>query len=184
MEKSVYLAGPIQHTDDHGTDWRESVQDDFSDRFDWLDPLSKYDPTDPEVKFYFDEDEAHDLYELKTQEAEDGGSKYVTPQDIVEGDKHIIDEADGLLVGWSEVPTAGTPMEVMYQYMLNELHPHRDGVPIVVWWRDADETENRLSPWMSYHADYVETDREVALDKLEFEMDFRDPASEPSMVVD
>jgi len=100
-ENSVYLAGPIQHADNHGTNWREEIQEVYPDRFDWLDPLSKYDPTDPKVDFYFDEDDRDDLYELKTQTADDGSNKYVTPTDIVEGDKLVIDEADAILVGWS-----------------------------------------------------------------------------------
>lgn len=169
--KSVYLAGPIQHAEDHGTNWREEIQADFPDRFEWLDPLSKYDPTDPKVDFYYDEGERDDLYELKTQETEDGDAKYVTPGDIVEGDKHIIDEADAILVGWSEVPSCGTPMEVMYQYMVNELHPHRGHVPIVVWWRDESDADSHLSPWMEYHADRIELDREDALNVLDFQLE-------------
>lgn len=155
-----YLAGPIQHSDGHGVDWREQIQEDFPN-IDWRDPLSKYDPTDPKVDFY-DEDGDGDLYKLQTEIAGDDET-YVTPEDIVEGDKRVIDDADSLLVGWSEVPTAGTPMEMMYVYMLNELHPHRDHRPIVVWWRDKDEAEGRLSPWVQYHADYVTGDRDEAV---------------------
>lgn len=173
--KSVYLAGPIQHAEGHGVNWRQQVMDDYDEDFEWLDPLSKYDTSNPEVEFFYEDDlPDEEVYELKTQVTSDGEPKYVSPTDIVEGDKRIIDRSDAILVGWSEVPSCGTPMEVMYQYMLNELHPHRDHVPIVVWWMDGDDLEKTLSPWMEYHTDYVTYDRQDAVDDLRFALDYQD----------
>ena len=155
MALKVYLAGPIQHADDNGVSWREEIKQEFSDSeyLEWLDPLDKYNSaTDAQYVPRSEWDEYDDLQNL------------VTAEEIVEPDKEMIDESDAMLVGWSEVPACGTPMEVMYQYMLNEItETHK---PIVVWWRDADDAESHISPWMEYHSTDIEDSRAAALSQL------------------
>lgn len=163
MAVSIYLAGPIQHEDDNGSSWRDDLKETYPE-IDWLDPLDKYDFSNDDLTYISEEEiEQHDdpTFKLNAQVGEENDEYYVTPDDIVENDKKMIDEVDGVLVGWSEVPSAGTPMEVMYTYMLNELHPHRDRIPVVVWWRDSDP-ESHLSPWLEYHSDSVTEDRHEA----------------------
>jgi len=38
---TIYLAGPVQHADDHGVGWRETVAETASS-FETLNPLDKY----------------------------------------------------------------------------------------------------------------------------------------------
>lgn len=40
---TIYLAGPIQHVADSGHGWRDDLIAEYSDRFDFLNPLDKYD---------------------------------------------------------------------------------------------------------------------------------------------
>lgn len=115
---NVYLAGPIQHSDDHGVGWRERVKSEF-DAFTWLDPLAAY------------ESHSSELYREWTDER------------IVEKDLSMIDNSDALLVGWDDVPSCGTPMEVFYAKRCRD-------IPVAVRY-----VGDELSPWMSVHADTV-----------------------------
>jgi len=77
-------------------------------------------------------------------------------EEIVDGDLELIDDSDGLLVGWhSEIPSVGTPMEIRYA--------SEQGIPVVVWRRDDSE---QTSPWLQYHADRLCEQRDAALWQL------------------
>jgi nucleoside 2-deoxyribosyltransferase len=77
--------------------------------------------------------------------------------EVVEGDLELIDDADGLFVGWhDDVPSVGTPMEVRYAAV--------QPMPVVVWRRD--DAESTLSPWLRYYSDVVREQRDAALWQL------------------
>jgi len=77
--------------------------------------------------------------------------------EVVEGDLELINDANGLFVGWhDDVPSCGTPMEV--------IHAARHDIPVVIWRRDAGE--RTLSPWLRYHADVIREQRDAALWQL------------------
>jgi len=77
--------------------------------------------------------------------------------EIVEGDLQMIDDSDGLLVGWhDEIPSVGTAMEI---HIASE-----QDIPVVVWQRDNSETV--VSPWLAYYADRICQQRDAALWQL------------------
>ena len=77
--------------------------------------------------------------------------------EIVEGDLQLIDDSDGLLVGYhDEIPSVGTAMEIQYANQQN--------IPVVVWKRDNSDTV--ISPWLAYHADRICQQRDAALWQL------------------
>ncbi len=131
-EPSVYLAGPVMYPDDGGHGWRDYVKDEWADSAEWVDPLDKYDTSATEVEISDDPDG-------------------ISPGTIVEEDKAMIDGCDAVLVGWSRVPSVGTPMEVMYSF-------DRD-IPVAVWYEPEGSrkpiTGKNLSPWLEFHAGLI-----------------------------
>lgn len=115
-DERIYMAGPVQHADDYGVGWRQMIKQEYPDRFDWADPLDVY--------------HAGDM----------GVEREWTDEEIIVKDLRMIDESDGVLVGWDDVPSAGTPMEVFYASFVRN-------IPVVVRY-DGDE----ISPWMSGHS--------------------------------
>lgn len=128
---SVYLAGPIQHAPDGGHGWRDMAVRTYPD-FDWINPLDKYDGHANAV-----------VVHNGTPPADtDPDAELVSVTELVESDKELIRRSDAVLVGWDDVPSAGTPMEVLYAYELN--------IPVVCQY-DGDG----ISPWMEYHSEAV-----------------------------
>jgi len=78
----------------------------------------------------------------------DGVDKTVGVRELVENDKRLIDESDGILLGYTAVRSIGTPMEVMYA--------REREMPVAIWIRDDTDMED-LSPWYQYHATAITT---------------------------
>jgi nucleoside 2-deoxyribosyltransferase len=137
MSERVYLAGPVQHVADGGHGWRDRLERVYGDGYEFINPLAKYDvPTG----------------DLAITSTVTDASDEVSVGEIVTADKGMIDRADAVLVRWIDsVATAGTPMEILYAYDRN--------TPVVVW----DEADDRLSPWVEYHATTVQDSAENAL---------------------
>jgi len=141
----IYLAGPVGAYADGGADWRNQVQEHFAEDYDFRDPLSKYNIP------------AGDL------DVVDGISNPDNPEtvgveEIVKNDKRLIDESDGLVVGYTQVYSIGTPMEVMYA--------REREMPVAIWVRDDTEFDD-LSPWYRHHATALTTDVEMGLRHIE-----------------
>jgi len=84
---TLYLAGPVQHADDHGVSWRETAAE-TAHSFETADPLDKYNVG---------------LDDLEIVHGGESGEGEVTPAEIVHNDKRLIDESDAILVGFDNV---------------------------------------------------------------------------------
>jgi nucleoside 2-deoxyribosyltransferase len=124
----IYLAGPIKEAADNGAIWRNTLKVNHLDK-QFYDPLAHLDAT--------------------TQD--------VDSETVVKADKAGLNECDGVLVGYRDVQSVGTPMEVMYAY-------ERD-LPIALWVRDDTKIAG-LSDWYRYHT-FPTQDVDQALDYLE-----------------
>jgi nucleoside 2-deoxyribosyltransferase len=78
--------------------------------------------------------------------------------DVVEADKGMIDEADGVFVCFKDIPTAGTPMEVLYTYQQEE-------TPVMMWVADGTEKKD-VGEWYKHHLDYISDDRYTTMNHL------------------
>lgn len=94
----VYMAGPIDDSEDHGKGWRETLKD-HADHIHWVDPLDKYDP---------------DASYEEIMDKWDGDV-------IVEQDIESIEACDAMIVHWEDVQSVGTPMEVVYAVQVFEI---------------------------------------------------------------
>ena len=143
-DHTLYLAGPVASLKDGGASWRHELVDEYTEDDDvhFENPVAKYNVPAGDV-------------DIVPSESDDPGE--VTPGEIVEADKSMLRKSDGVLVGYSDVQSIGTPMEVMWA-------SERD-VPVVIWIRDGT-LFHELSPWYRYHADAVTTSRSMAVGGL------------------
>lgn len=140
---SVYLAGPIQHSDDGGHGWRNDVIRTYPERFDWVNPLDEFDGG---------EDTATILPEAEAEEYDaTPDEEVITDTEVVETDKALVQDVDALLIGFpKKVPAWGTPMEQNEVWESDAFGGATPTKPVTVWhgftpWQD-------LSPWLRYHS--------------------------------
>ena len=114
------MAGPIQHVNDYGKGWRNRLKQDFPG-IDWVDPLEKY----------------------NNQQSVDDINAEWSDEQIVDEDLELIKSCDAVLVHWQEVPSCGTPMEIVYA---REMYH----IPVIV-----QTTVEDPSPWLTAHANAV-----------------------------
>jgi len=143
-DHTLYLAGPVAALDDGGASWREEITTVFARDYNvqFKNPVAKYNVPASDVEIVSD--------------ASDDPSE-VTPEEIVDADKDLLRESDGVLVGYSDVQSVGTPMEVMWSY-------ERD-MPVVIWIRDGTP-HSELSPWYRHHATAVTDSVAMAVEVL------------------
>jgi nucleoside 2-deoxyribosyltransferase len=148
-EHTIYLAGPVAALDDGGASWREEITETYAEDDDvhFENPVAKYNVPAGDV-------------EIVPHESDDPSE--VTPEEIVEADKEMLRESDGALVGYSDVQSVGTPMEVMWTF-------ERD-MPVVIWIRDGTP-HSELSPWYRHHAAAVTDSPAMAVESLRRRID-------------
>lgn len=129
---TVYLAGPVQHTEDGGKEWRDETVTEYGDKFDFHNPLWKYNVP---------------LNDLEVVDGESGDGKgTVGTEEIVANDKKLIRNSDAVLIGYQSVESAGTAMETMFAYKL--------GLPVVLWIRGSTPKQE-VPIWYRYHTDEI-----------------------------
>lgn len=140
---SIYLAGPVAAYEDGGAGWRDQIVSDHQDWYDFKNPLDKYNvPVD-------------DL--TIVQQAESDRDDTISVHELVESDKTLLRGSDAVLVGYSDVQSIGTPMEVMWAY--------ERGMPVGIWIRDRT-SKTDLSPWYRHHATRISHIRDAALKSI------------------
>lgn len=146
---TIYLAGPVAHAPDGGAEWREDLIDRFGDRYEFRNPLERFNVP------------ADDLTVVPGVSNPDN-PETVGVDEIVEGDKQLLDESDGVLVGYTDVRSDGSSMEVMWA--------REREYPVALWVRDDTDFE-ALSPWYRYHATEVTEEPEMGLRHIERQAD-------------
>ena len=144
---TIYLAGPVQHADDGGHDWRDDVIAQYRDQLDFLNPLDKYDTPSTEVEWLQPDEVPSDYPE---------DVEVLSPVEIVRADKEMINASDVVLIGLRDsVPMYGTPRE-------HEFAGATLGKRVVVW-----HTEDMvLSPWTITDSDYLSTDLDACMEHI------------------
>lgn len=138
-QPAIYLAGPVAAFEDGGAAWRDQLVAE-RDNVEFLNPLDRFNvPVD----------------DLTIVEGDSGDDpELVSVSEIVKTDKELLDQADAVLVGYSDVQQIGTPMEVMAGFGADK--------PIAIWVRDRTPFDE-LSPWYRYHAGALTNSPDLAL---------------------
>lgn len=143
LSRSIYLSGPIRKDDSDGRDWRNNLINDYSDNYEFVNPLDFYDPAEHEI--------LNDPIDLD----EDSNKKQVLPSEYVMEDKLNMASCEYIFVGLPEVIARGTLMECMFAYASD--------IPFFVWTIDGQEE----SGWLYHHSEFMSSDREAVMKAIE-----------------
>jgi hypothetical protein len=76
----------------------------------------------------------------------------------------MVTDADGMLVHWEEVPTCGTPMEMVYAQMAGHQQGRKDTFVVTQSTIDTDD----MSAFLTYHSDAMVSTFDEAAETLEY----------------
>lgn len=138
----VYLAGPIQHADYGGHMWRDYLVDTYYE-FEFINPLDKYDGNADAII----------VHNGNPPTDADPTAEFVSTTELVETDKELVRNCDAVIVNWEDIPSCGTPMEVLYAYERN--------IPVVCRYDG-----NSISPWMEYHTETIHSSLDDCVEHL------------------
>lgn len=136
MKAELYLSGPMSNT--QLDEWRQETADHYGDVFDFLFPAKDVQAMDEEP--------------VLGPVGDDG---LITYRSIVQEDKERIRNADGVLVGYEDVKSVGTDMEIM--------HAVDHNVPVYMWICDGTNPRE-LSMWYTTHTEITRNNREIVMD--------------------
>lgn len=140
---TVYLSGPVRCVDDDGREWRERVINEYSDTFDFRNPLDSFDPAEEEILV--------DPTNLDRSSDE----RQVLPREYVMEDKVMIAASDYILVGLPEVIARGTMMECMWGYC-------EEDIPFFLWLID----EQKESGWIYHHSVFMSDELDAVMENI------------------
>jgi len=129
---TVYLSGPIRKVSDNGNGWRNEVIEEYSNTFNFKNPLDRYNPSE------------HDILNDPVELDEDSEKEQVLPCEYVQDDKMDILASDFVLLGLPDAIARGSMMEIMFAELVPE-------IPVYVWILEG-QTE---SGWIYHHADMM-----------------------------
>ena len=142
MKPTVYLSGPIRKVDDDGRTWRDEMIEDFGDKFNFKNPLDRYDPSEVEIV-----NNPNNIGNVTDD--------MVLPSEYVFEDKMDIMKSDAMFVGLGDEVARGTSMECMFAYTI--------GKPYFLWPREGQEE----SGWMYDHATAWSVHRDFIVEEME-----------------
>jgi hypothetical protein len=142
-KNTIYLSGPIRKAEDNGRSWREDIVSEYSDHFDFCNPLDKFNPTE------------HEILSDPVNISEEPDKSQIIPSEYVPSDKLGIRESEFMFVGLPEIIARGTCMECQYAYEHN--------TPFFVWTMDGQEE----SGWLFHHAEVMYDDRDALMDYIQ-----------------
>lgn len=139
-KNTIYLSGPIRKANDNGRTWREELVAEYSDEFDFCNPLDRYNPRE------------HDILNDPVKLSDKSDKEQILPSEYVMSDKVGIREAEFMFVGLPEIIARGTCMECQYAY--------ENDTPFFVWTMDGQEE----SGWLFHHAEVMYNDKNAIMD--------------------
>lgn len=155
---TVYLAGPIRNSKNGGGGWREQIKQEYGEKFNFNDPTDNINVPAEDVKVV---------------ERFPSGPNEISLFEIVDDDMSMLKESDGVLVGYSDVKSVGTPMEVQWAF--------DNVIPIVIWNREPTGSwlkrkykrlkakligVDDMSLWYKHHASHITNERHDAIQRL------------------
>lgn len=145
LDATIYLAGPVDAKQDGGAGWRNAIIDAHEDKDNlaFADPLDKYDVPVSDLTL--------------VDGFSDDDPTTVGTSEIIQDDKELLRQSDAVLVGFEDVKTTGTPMEVMWSFERN--------YPVCLWNRDATPFGD-ISSWFKFHVSNIVDTRRLALRRL------------------
>lgn len=143
QSNTIYLSGPIRKDDSDGRDWRNTLIEGYSNKFEFINPLDFYDP------------QTHEILNDPIQLSDDSDKKQILPSEYVMEDKLNILSSEYVFVGIPEVIARGTMMEAMFAYASD--------IPVFTWTNDGQEE----SGWLYHHSEFMSSDREAVMKAIE-----------------
>lgn len=153
----VYLAGPIDNTDDP-SEYREQVKEyDLGEEVEWIDPLDDIDGTAVDTGVFPPEEAGYLAASMKRKNAGDE-VEIVYDDELTETDYGSIDECDAIIVcGWDvEVPARGTASELEY-------NSNNGDVPVFMW---GQSSYLELSPFIRMNVGVYSPNLDVIMESV------------------
>jgi nucleoside 2-deoxyribosyltransferase len=141
----VYLAGPIEFADDDGKTWRNETIELFSD----VDYVNPHD--------IFSREEIQKVYKptLEGEIPEGNYDEFILDEEVTTQEKQEILRCDAVFVGFQDIKSRGTCMEMMFCYL--------NRIPIYIW--NMDKLDD-IPLWVTSHAQYISDSREKVIEKI------------------
>ncbi len=143
-EPVIYLSGPMAHSPDGGSGWRDEMIEDYGDSFVFADPRNSVDPYNNDVE----------IINRMSDYDPDSEKKQIFGSQVVQKDEEMIDDCDALFVGLEDVKARGTISEINYAY--------ERAIPVFVWEVDGQEE----SCWVYDRAETVNENREFVVNSM------------------
>jgi hypothetical protein len=140
-DNTVYLSGPMKEEPEEGKVWRDGIKEKYSDEFKFLDPYNSFDPNSGRIVL---------------DSNFDGSEEEIMVSELVETDKNMICGSEYMFVGFSNVISRGTAMEIIFAYHHN--------IPVFLW--DRTDEDYSLSPWVIYHTVFRSTDKDEVIEVI------------------
>lgn len=141
----VYLAGPIEFAADDGKGWRNET----IEMFPGIDYINPHD--------IFSREEIQRVYKptFEGNIPQEDFDEFILDEEVTNQEKQEILRCDAVLVGFQDIKSRGTCMEMMFCYL--------NRIPIYIW--NMDKLDD-IPLWVTSHAQYISDSREKAIEQI------------------